>query len=80
MSSSETSVRSSVRESHDVKVQQLYTRKKNKIKKLLIDMFVIANITCLSLQVSQDQKIQQNVASSFGNHFDEKGMLRTDLD
>ncbi|KAB5584579.1 hypothetical protein PHYPO_G00109160 [Pangasianodon hypophthalmus] len=41
MSSSETSVRSSVKESHNVKM-------------------------------SQDQKIQQNVASSFGNHFDEK--------
>ncbi|KAI5613689.1 xin actin-binding repeat-containing protein 2 isoform X1, partial [Silurus asotus] len=41
MSSSETSVRSSVRESHDIKM-------------------------------SQDQKLQQNVASSFGNHFDEK--------
>ncbi|XP_060774720.1 xin actin-binding repeat-containing protein 2 isoform X2 [Neoarius graeffei] len=40
MSSSETSVKSSVRESHNVKM-------------------------------SQDQKIQQNVASGFGNHFDE---------
>ncbi|XP_036425849.1 xin actin-binding repeat-containing protein 2 isoform X2 [Colossoma macropomum] len=41
VSSSEMSMRSSMRESHD-------------------------------MQVSQDQKIQQNIASSFGNHFDEK--------
>ncbi|XP_058259203.1 xin actin-binding repeat-containing protein 2 isoform X1 [Hemibagrus wyckioides] len=44
MSSSETSVRSSVKESHNVKV-------------------------------AQDQQIQQNVASSFGNHFDEKVVM-----
>ncbi|XP_060724859.1 xin actin-binding repeat-containing protein 2 [Tachysurus vachellii] len=48
-SSSETSVRSSVRESHDVKV-------------------------------AQDQKIQQNVSSSFGNHFDEKVVMIGDQD
>ncbi|KAI4880265.1 hypothetical protein NFI96_008823 [Prochilodus magdalenae] len=41
LSSSETTMRSSVRESQD-------------------------------MQVSQDQKIQHNVASGFGNHFDEK--------
>ncbi|XP_037392400.1 xin actin-binding repeat-containing protein 2 isoform X2 [Pygocentrus nattereri] len=41
VSSSEMSMRSSMRERHD-------------------------------MQVSQDQKIQQNIASSFGNHFDEK--------
>lgn len=38
---------------------------------------MIVNITCLSLQMSQDQNIQQSEASSFGNHFDEKGMLST---
>lgn len=30
--------------------------------------------------MSQDQKIQQNVASSFGNHFDEKGTLITQIE